>query len=75
MRLTDVSVRALPPPEKGQKTHWDDTLQNFGCRVSKAAPKALLFNTDPIVALSRSDVFLSSRSPTLARKRNAFWPS
>ena len=35
MRLTDVSVRALPLPEKGQKTYWDDTLQNFGCRVSQ----------------------------------------
>ena len=47
MRLTDISVRALPLPEKGQKTHWDDTLRNFGCRVSLRASSC---NMAPIVA-------------------------
>jgi hypothetical protein len=42
MRLTDISVRALPPPTKGQKTHWDDTLQNFGCRVSQGGTKSFV---------------------------------
>jgi integrase len=42
MRLTDISVRALPLPEKGQKTHWDDTLQNFGCRVSQGGTKSFV---------------------------------
>jgi integrase len=42
MRLTDISVRALPLPAKGQKTHWDDTLQNFGCRVSQGGTKSFV---------------------------------
>jgi integrase len=42
MRLTDIAVRALPVPEKGQKTHWDDTLQNFGCRVSQGGTKSFV---------------------------------
>ena len=42
MRLTDISVRALPLPTKGQKTHWDDTLQNFGCRVSQGGTKSFV---------------------------------
>jgi len=42
MRLTDIVVRALPLPEKGQKTHWDDTLPNFGCRVSQGGTKSFV---------------------------------
>jgi len=42
MRLTDISVRALPLPTKGQKTHWDDTLQSFGCRVSQGGTKSFV---------------------------------
>lgn len=34
MRLTDLSVRNLTPPKKGQKIHFDDTLPNFGIRIS-----------------------------------------
>jgi integrase len=47
MRLTDVSVRALPLPEKGQKTHWDDTLQNFGCRISQGGTKSFVVQHGP----------------------------
>ena len=47
MRLTDVSVRALPLPEEGQKTHWDDTLQNFGCRVSQGGTKSFVVQHGP----------------------------
>jgi len=36
MRLTDLSVRALPF-EQVQKTYTDDTLRGFGVRVSRAS--------------------------------------
>jgi integrase len=42
MRLTDISVRALSVPAKGQKTHWDDTLPNFGCRVSQGGTRSFV---------------------------------
>ena len=34
MRLNEVSIKALPYPEKGQKTYFDDSLSGFGVRVS-----------------------------------------
>jgi hypothetical protein len=37
--LTDVSVRALQPPEKGQKTYWDSSLSGFGIRISQGGAK------------------------------------
>lgn len=42
MRLTDVTLRSLPSPPKGQKTYFDDTLANFGCRVSQGGTKSFV---------------------------------
>src|SRR5712692_512019 len=41
MRLTDLSIRALPLPERGQKTHWD-ALTGFGVRVSQGGAKTFI---------------------------------
>lgn len=38
MRLTDIGIRSLPIPERGQKIHWDD-LTGFGVRVSQGGTK------------------------------------
>ena len=35
MRLTDISIRKLKQPERGQKVHFDDGTPGFGIRVSK----------------------------------------
>ena len=42
MRLTDISVRNLPCPTKGQRTYFDDTLAGFGCRVSQGGTKSFV---------------------------------
>lgn len=42
MRLTDVSVRSLKPPEKGQKSYWDDTVSGFGVRISQGGTKSFV---------------------------------
>jgi integrase len=42
MRLTDISVRALSVPAKGQKTYFDDALPAFGCRVSQGGTRAFV---------------------------------
>jgi integrase len=47
MRLTDVYIASLALPSKGQKTHWDDTLQNFGCRVSQGGTKSFVVQYGP----------------------------
>jgi len=63
VRLTDLSVKALPAPAKGQKTHFDDGLRGFGVRVSPGGTRTfvLMHGTDrqlisigryPIISLS-----------------------
>lgn len=42
MRLTDVSIRALKAPEKGQVTYADDTMPGFGVRVSQGGTKTFV---------------------------------
>jgi integrase len=42
MRLTDIALRQLPIPQKGQKTYYDDILPNFGCRVSQGGTKSFV---------------------------------
>jgi integrase len=40
VRLTDISVRQLSAPEKGQRTYFDDTFPNFGCRISQGGTRS-----------------------------------
>lgn len=42
MRLTDLSIRALKAPEKGQVTYADDALPGFGVRVSQGGTKTFV---------------------------------
>ena len=42
MRLTDLMIRTLPVPAKGQKTYYDDTLTSFGCRVSQGGARSFV---------------------------------
>ncbi|MBO6726120.1 MAG: tyrosine-type recombinase/integrase [Rhizobiaceae bacterium] len=42
MRLTEISIRALKSPEKGQVTHYDDSLPGFGVRVSQGGSKTFI---------------------------------
>src|SRR5262245_7004648 len=42
MRLTDISVRQLAAPVKGQRIYFDDTLRSFGCRVSQGGTRTFV---------------------------------
>ena len=42
MRLTDITIRALKPPERGQRDYWDDALSGFGLRVSQGGTKTFI---------------------------------
>ena len=42
MRLTDLSIKVLQSPERGQKTYADDTLPGFGVRVSQGGTKTFV---------------------------------
>ena len=40
--ITDMQIRALPPPAKGQKIYLDDGLDGFGIRVSPGGTKTFV---------------------------------
>jgi hypothetical protein len=42
MRLTDLSIKALKPPEKGETIYPDDALAGFGVRVSQGGTKSFV---------------------------------
>lgn len=44
--LSDIGIRALPLPEKGQRNYWDEKLPSFGVRVSQAGSKTFILNSD-----------------------------
>lgn len=35
LRLTDIAIKRLSPPETGQVTYWDETTPGFGLRLSQ----------------------------------------
>lgn len=45
--MTDIAIRALMPPDKGQVTHWDDSLPGFGVRVSQGGTKTFIVISGP----------------------------
>ena len=40
MNLTELGLRALQPPETGQKDHFDDSLPGFGIRISQGGARS-----------------------------------
>jgi integrase len=88
MRLTDIGLRALPVPEKGQKLYYDDALPSFGCRVSQGGTRSFFvqhgadrqFTTIgryPIISLSdaRTEAkrILAERTLGSLRPRSVAW--
>src|SRR4051812_8873258 len=39
LNLTDMTIRNLKPPEKGQRTYLDKNLPGFGVRISQGGTK------------------------------------
>ncbi len=44
MRLTDIAIKRLPAPPRGNKITYDDAVKGFGCRVTAAAARAFVLN-------------------------------
>ena len=61
--FSDVKLRSLPLPEKGQTDYWDTTLASFGLRVSQGGAKTFVLNMHnrrhtigryPVISLSEA---------------------
>jgi integrase len=71
LRLTDISVRALPRPDKGQKTYFDDALPSFGCRVSQGGTRSFVLQhgTDRrLITIGRYPIISLSEARTEAKR-------
>ena len=44
MRLTDIIVKRLLAPERGNKVTYDDVVRGFGCRTTAAGARAFVLN-------------------------------
>ncbi len=54
--MTDITVRSLPIPPKGQVTYWDQKMPGFGCRVSQGGQKTFVVMHGPREARARKIV-------------------
>lgn len=69
MKFTDISIRALPIPPKGQKDFWDDTVPCFGVRVSQGGSKTfILMKNDSRKAIGRYPTISLSQARAQARR-------
>ena len=56
MRLTDLSVRNLPVPERSQKLYFDDAIPGFAVRVSQGGARSFILqvrNPRRLITLGR----------------------
>ena len=63
VQLTDISIRALRPPSKGQRLYRDKTIRGFGIRVSQGGSKSFV-----VVYGSNRQFTTIGRYPTLSLK-------
>jgi integrase len=47
VRLTDLSLKSLRPPQRGQRTYTDDALPGFGVRISQGGTRSFVLVHGP----------------------------
>lgn len=68
MSFSDVGLRGLSPPPKGQISYWDDKLPSFGFRVSQGGTKTFVLNR-------KNSLITIGRFPTISLSRPVPKPS
>jgi integrase len=74
MKLNDVVVRTLSPPDHGQRTFYDDALPNFGIRVSQGGTRTFVVrhgHERHLVTIGRYPIISLSDARQLAREKLA----
>jgi integrase len=67
--FSDVLIRSLPFPERGQKAYWDEKLPTFGIRVSQGGTKTFILNRDNnFITIGRFGVLSLSEARSEARR-------
>jgi integrase len=71
MRLNDAVIKAIPPPPKGQKTYFDETLRGFGFRVSQGGARSFVLMHGPnreLLTLGRYGIITLAEARTKAKE-------
>jgi integrase len=67
--FSDVFIRSLQPPAKGQKSYWDEKLPCFGLRVSQGGSKTFVLNRDnSLLTIGRFGVLSLAEARTEAKR-------
>ncbi|MGV7221519.1 MAG: integrase arm-type DNA-binding domain-containing protein, partial [Nitrospinales bacterium] len=70
-KLTDLSLRALTPPSKGQRLYRDKTIPGFGVRVSQGGTKSFVVVTGAnrqLITIGRYPILSLSVARTEAKR-------
>ena len=72
VRLTDITIKNLRPPGKGQVDYWCDQLPTFGVRISQGGARSFILKKDNSrQAIGRWPVVSLQQARTEARRRLA----
>jgi integrase len=67
--LTDVGLRNLALPPRGQISYWDEKLPSFGCRVSQGGTKTFVLNRkNSLITIGRFPTISLSQARTEAKR-------
>ncbi|MCP1751949.1 tyrosine-type recombinase/integrase [Bradyrhizobium elkanii] len=69
MAFSDVGLRSISPPPKGQICYWDDKLPSFGFRVSQGGSKTFVLNRkNSLITIGRFPTISLSQARTEAKR-------
>jgi integrase len=69
MSFSDVGLRSLSPPPKGQISYWDEKLPSFGFRVSQGGTKTFVLNRkNSLITIGRFPTITLSQARTEAKR-------
>lgn len=69
--MTGIAIRALPAPERGQRTYYDDTLAGFGCRISQGGTRSFVLQHGPtrqLITIGRFPIISLAQARTEAKR-------
>jgi integrase len=67
--LSDVGLRSLQPPERGQVFHWDSRLPSFGVRLSQGGSKTfILKRRNQFITIGRFPIISLAEARTEAKR-------
>ena len=67
--FSDVGLRSIKPPDRGQCSYWDEKFPAFGIRVSQGGSKTFVLNRhNSLITIGRFGVLGLSEARTEAKK-------